>query len=280
MSRLTIALVAIIAVLAGGLATSLYSRAEPGLDEAGVRAIVTDVLAETDKPVSVAGIDAATLHPMIESYLMANPRILERVSNALQAEVRKDEIMQSRAAIAAMQDQIYNNPNEIVLGNPQGDVTLVEMFDYNCSYCRSAMPDMAKLLDTDPNLKIILKEFPILSQESVEVARIALAAHQAGIDYWTFHTTLFTARGKVTKDTALDAAEAQGLSRVSLELDAQSDDINAIIQRSYEIAQAIGTTGTPTYLIGDEVIPGAIGIESLRDRIANMRACGSTVCDG
>lgn len=280
MSRLTLPLVAVIAALAGGLATSIYTQTEPGLDATEVRAIVSDMLTENDAPMSVAEVDAATLHPMIESYLISNPRILERVSAALQTEIRKEDVVKARTAIASMQDQIYNNPDEIVLGNPDGDVTLVEMFDYNCSYCRSAMPDMAELLDSDPNLKIILKEFPILSQESVEAARIALAAHKAGIDYWTFHSTLFTSRGKITKESALDAAEAQGLSRVSLELDAQSEEINEIIQRSYEIAQAVGTTGTPTYILGDEVIPGAIGLEALKERIANLRACGSTICDG
>ena len=101
---------------------------------------------------------------MIESYLLANPSILQRVSEALRAEVRAAETAEARAALATMQSQIYEDPDNVILGNPQGDVTLVELFDYNCTYCRSAMPDMATLLAEDLNLKVILKEFPILSK--------------------------------------------------------------------------------------------------------------------
>lgn len=285
MPRLTIALIATVALLAGGLATSIYLRPTPGLADADVRAIVSEMLSAeaaktAEEPVEVAEVDPATINPMIESYLLSNPRILERVSNALQADIRAEEIEQARVAIASMQQEIYDDPDHVVLGNPDGDVTLVELFDYNCGYCRSAVPDMAALIDSDPNLRVILKEFPILSQESVDAARVAVAAQKAGIDYWAFHTSLFTGRGKVTKQAALDAAEALGLNPVTLELEAQSDAVSAVIQRSYAIAQAIGTSGTPTYIIGDEVIPGAIGADALRERIENLRECGSTVCEG
>lgn len=283
MPRTIIALIVAVGLLAAGLATSIYTRPAPGLDVAQVRALITEMTdagTKSQAPMSVAQIDAATIHPMIESYLLSNPRILERVSTALQAEIRLEETEQARIAIASMQSEIYDDPDHVVLGNPDGDVTLVEMFDYNCGYCRSALPDLAALIENDPNLRVILKEFPILSQESVDAARIAVAVSKAGVDYWTFHSTLFTGRGKVTKDMALDAAEAQGLSRISIELEAQSEEISEIIQRSYDIAQALGSTGTPTYIIGNEVIPGAIGRDALLQRIENMRACGNTICEG
>lgn len=281
MSRLTIALAALAVLLAGGLAASLYTRPAPGLGEADIRAIVSEMMAERDDAsaqMDTAAVDPATIHPMIESYLMANPRLLERMSSKLQEQVQAEEQEKARAALAEMHEEIYRDPNHVVLGNPEGDVTLVEMFDYNCGYCRSAVADMAELLESDPDLRIILKEFPILSRDSVEAARIAVAANLKEIDYWDFHTDLFTGRGKVTKQAALDAAREQGLDPVNLELEAQSKTVSDVIQRSYDIAEAIGTTGTPTYIIGNEVIPGAIGVEGLRQRIANMRECGSTTC--
>jgi protein-disulfide isomerase len=166
-----------------------------------------------------------------------------------------------------------------VLGNPQGDVTLVEMFDYNCTYCRSAMPDMATLLAEDPNLKVILKEFPILSQESIDAARVSVLVARSDVDYWAFHEKLFTGRGQVTAEAALTAAQDLGLNPINLRLEMETPRVTAVIERSHEIARALRISGTPTYIIGDEIIPGAIGLEQLRTRIANMRACGKTACD-
>jgi protein-disulfide isomerase len=162
----------------------------------------------------------------------------------------------------------------------RGDVTLVEFFDYNCGYCRAALPDMAALLAEDPNLRIVLKEFPILSNESIDAARVAVLVGEADVDYWAFHEALFTSRGQVDKKVALNAAAELGLSSVSLELDMGSEGVAQSIQTSYEIAKALNITGTPTYIIGNEIIPGAIGVNELRSRIANMRACGETQCNG
>jgi protein-disulfide isomerase len=178
-----------------------------------------------------------------------------------------------------MRDKIFNDPGQVVLGNPDGDVTLVEFFDYNCGYCRNALPDLATLLAEDPNLRVVLKEFPILSNESIDAARVAVLVGESDVDYWTFHEALFTSRGQVDKSVALLAAADLGLSSVSLELDMNSEAVANKIQTSYEIAKALNITGTPTYIIGNEVIPGAIGIDELKTRIANMRECGETLCE-
>ncbi|KKC31138.1 hypothetical protein WH91_21195 [Devosia psychrophila] len=239
----------------------------------------------TDAPVvipsqDVAQIDPATLNPMIESFLMSDPKILQRMSVALDTTVRAEERAQAGGAIASMRDKIFNDPGQVVLGNPDGDVTLVEFFDYNCGYCRNALPDLATLLAEDPNLRVVLKEFPILSNESIDAARVAVLVGESEVDYWTFHEALFTSRGQVDKSVALLAAADLGLSSVSLELDMNSEAVANKIQTSYEIAKALNITGTPTYIIGNEVIPGAIGIDELKTRIANMRECGETLCEG
>ncbi|MDP2781629.1 DsbA family protein [Devosia sp.] len=289
MSRVTIALVALTGILAGGLGYATLVPPAPHTDNVAVQAMIDDAISAYDTERSaamaaapaqdVAAITPEAINAQIESFLMNDPKILQRMSVALDSTLRAEEREQATVAIASMQEAIFNDPGQIVVGNPDGDVTLVEFFDYNCGYCRSALPDLATLLAEDPDLRVILKEFPILSNESIDAARVAVLVGEADADYWSFHEALFTSRGKVDKQVALAAAADLGLSPVSLELDMGKDSVSKTIQTSYEIAKALNITGTPTYIIGNEVIPGAIGIEELRQRIANMRACGQSLCD-
>lgn len=285
MNRLSIVLAAVAGILAGALGYSQLNRPAPETDQVAVRAIVETVLDERQAaepapaPVQeTAAIDPAVLNPMIESYLMSDPKLLQRLSVALDNTLKAEGDAKARTAIADMHEQIFNGPGQVVLGNPNGDVTLVEFFDYNCGYCRAALPDLATLLAEDPDLKVILKEFPILSNESIDAARIGVLVGESDVDYWTFHEALFSSRGKVDKSVALTAASELGLSPVNLELQMGEDRVAKTIQTSYQIAQSLGITGTPTYIIGNEIIPGAIGVDDLRTRIANMRACGETAC--
>lgn len=290
MSRVTIGLVALAGILAGALGYSVLHQPAPQTDTAAVTALIDQALtqydakrlaeAEAAAPVEVAGIDPAELNPLIESYLMSDPKILQRMSVALDTTLQAEEREQATAAIASMQDAIFNDPGQVVLGNPDGDVTLVEFFDYNCGYCRNALPDLAALLAEDPQLRVVLKEFPILSNASIDAARVAVLVGKSDVDYWSFHEALFTSRGQVDKQVALAAAADLGLSPVALELDMGTEAVSQTIQTSYEIARALNITGTPTYIIGNEIIPGAIGVDELRARIANMRACGESQCEG
>jgi len=299
MSRINTLLIALVALLGLGLVwvanrpaglseaqvqalVDAKATTAPATDVAAVTAIVTEVLASRQAetpPQSVAQLDAATLNPMIETYLLDNPRILQRVSEALDTELKTAQAAVRRDALATLDPVIYDDPDHIVLGNPEGDVTLVELFDYNCGYCRSALPDLATLLAEDPNLRVILKEFPILSQGSVDAAKVGIVVgRDKSVDYWQFHQKLFTARGQVTKETALTAAQELGLNPIEVGLEMEASDVNSVIARSFQIADGLNVSGTPTYIIGDEVIPGAIGLDGLRQRIANMRKCGATVC--
>lgn len=300
MSRLTTILVLAVGVLAGGLGATLLSapkldeaavtaiaedvvakaKPEPGLSASAVETIVADLIARQPKQdvPEPAALDQSAIDPMIEKYLLGNPRILQKVSAALDAELTAERMEATRTAMVELKPAIFESDNGIVLGNPNGDVTLVEMFDYNCGYCRQALPDLAALLDSDKNLKVILKEFPILSQGSVDAARIAAQVADADVDYWTFHQALFTSRGQVDKDVALKAATDLGLNPITLEMGMKAPKVNEVIEESYHIADRLKITGTPTFIIGDEIIPGAIGLDALKQRIANMRACGATVC--
>ena len=302
MSRLTIALVLLVGALAGGLGISLATR--PGVDEATVRAIAADVVAtaspveagltpsaietivadvmasqpKQDLPQSAPGLDAATLNPMIEDYLLANPRILQRVSDALNAELTAERKAATANTLAELRPAIYEAEGQVVLGNPDGDITLVELFDYNCGYCRQVLPDLAALLEEDKGIRLILKEFPILSQASIDAARIAILVAESDVDYWNFHQALFTARGQIDKAAAIKAATDLGLSAVALEMNMQAPRISAVLAESYRIADRLKITGTPTFIIGDEIIPGAVPLGTLKAKIANLRACGSTDC--
>lgn len=301
MPRSTLLLFALVALLGFGLAYVATRPVPAGVSETDVRSIVSEALAaepapltdeavrgliasaladrDAARPQSLAQIDAELLNPMIEQYLLENPRILQQVSAALEQEIKTAEAEQARLAIASMHSEIYDDPDHVVLGNPNGDVTLVELFDYNCGYCRQAVPDLATLLAEDPGLKVILKEFPILSQESVDAAKVAVVVGQSDADYWQFHQKLFTGRGRVTKEAALAAAGELGLNPIDLQLKMEEPGVSSVLDKSYAIARAVGASGTPTYIIGDEIIPGAVGLDALRMRIANMRACGKTLCD-
>lgn len=289
MSRVTLVLVALVGILAGAFGYSALNRPSPQTDVTAVQALIDEAISAyhsrqvaeaSSAPQDVAAIDPDVLNPLIESYLMSDPKILQRMSVALDTTLQAEEVSKATTAIASMRDAIFNDAGQVVLGNPDGDVTLVEFFDYNCGYCRAAVPDMATLLADDPNLRIVLKEFPILSNESIDAARIAVLVGEADVDYWSFHEALFTSRSQVDKQVALTAAAELGLSPVSLELDMSTEAVSKTIQTSYEIARALNITGTPTYIIGNEIIPGAIGLDELKTRIANMRACGETKCAG
>ena len=285
---INIGLAAAVACLGAGLAYSIATRPDPGMSQAEVEALLAQTATTrpaTELPAApqpeaaeTATIDTATIGPVIEDYLLANPRLLERMSVELETQIRAEEGERARIALAALEDEIYNDPANIVLGNPDGDVTLVEMFDYNCGYCRQVVADVMALVEEDPDLRVILKEFPILSQSSVDAARIAILVGRSEVDYQDFHTALFSSRGQVDTQAALAAAESLGLSRVSLELEMTAPDVSDALQRTYTIAQALGISGTPTFIIGDEVIPGALPKADLLRRIESMRECGATVC--
>ncbi len=283
MANLTnIAVSAAVAAICAGLVAGVLMRPAPGPSEDEIRALVdtavAERLAEEQPAAAPAPMDTADLNTAIETFLLDNPRLLERMSVALETEIRAEEQERAQIALTTLAEDIYSDPANIVLGNPEGDVTLVEMFDYNCGYCRQVLPDVMALIEEDPNLKVILKEFPILSQGSVDAARVGILVNRSEVDYADFHTALFSARGAVTGETALEAAESLGLSRVMLELDMNNEDVTSVIQRSYDIAQGLGVSGTPTFIIGNEVIPGAVSKAELSRRIANMRECGATDC--
>lgn len=223
--------------------------------------------------------DDASFGNAVERYLLANPDVLDRVSAALASQREEARRTRDRDVIASNRDAIFSSPTDPVLGNPEGDVTLVELFDYNCTYCRSSMPEIAALLAEDKQLRLVLKEFPILSPGSVQAARVGVQVASKGADYWAFHEALFSGRGQVDGEAALKAAQDLGLDASLLRTGLEATEVTEVLDKNYAIADALGVTGTPTFIIGDEIISGAVGYEALRRRVESMRKCGHTSCD-
>jgi protein-disulfide isomerase len=181
------------------------------------------------------------------------------------------------AAIAGNAAALFSSPHQVTLGNPRGDVTLVEFFDYSCGFCKRALPDMLTLIRDDPNLKVVLKELPILGPGSAEAARIAVAVRMQDPDgqkYLAFHQALLGAAGPASKDKALAAAKDQGLDMARLEHDAASDEVGATLGEDAKLAAAMGINGTPGYVVGDNVVLGAVGLAALKSRIEAARGRG------
>ncbi len=216
---------------------------------------------------------------VIREYLLTNPEVLEEAITVLRLKREQEEALARASAIEDYGDRIFDSEHQIVLGNPDGAITLVEFFDYNCGYCRRALSDMTALLQTNDDLRIVLKEFPILSEGSVEAARIGVAVSELAPErYLDFHIEVFTRPGEANAAKALEVARDLGLDADAVEAAASKSSITEGITEVREIADALGISGTPSYVIGKEIIPGAIGFDGLQQRVAAMRECGLTVC--
>jgi protein-disulfide isomerase len=212
------------------------------------------------------------MEALIREYLLANPEVIEEAIGVLQARREQEAAAAQVKAIEENWETIYNSKHQMVLGNPDGAITLVEFFDYNCGYCRRALSDMMALIETNPDLRVVLKEFPILSNDSVEAARIAVAVKDlAPESYLKFHQELFSRPGAAGANKALEIARDLGLDAEALQAAAASDEVTQNLQEVNALATSLGISGTPSYVIGSELIPGAIGYEGLQEKVTAAR---------
>ena len=220
------------------------------------------------------------IEAIIKNYLVSHPEVLEEAMTELSKRQAAEDDKKHEASVAENADAIFNSPHGVVLGNKDGDVTFVEFFDYNCGYCKRAVSDMLTLLKTDPKLKVVLKEFPVLSPGSVEAAQVAVAVHMqdpGGKKYLDFHQRLFSAHGPADRAHALAAAKDAGLDMARIEKDMQSPEVKATIEENMKLAESMGLNGTPSYVIGKQIVVGAIGLDGLKEKIAQAR-CGKDTC--
>ncbi|OIQ68188.1 disulfide bond formation protein D precursor [mine drainage metagenome] len=220
------------------------------------------------------------IETIVRNYLIAHPEVLEEAMTELNKRQAAAEAEKHEASVAKNSDTIFNSPRGVVLGNKDGDVTFVEFFDYNCGYCKRAMADMLDLLKSDPKLKVVLKEFPVLSQGSVEAAQVAVAVRMqdpSGKKYLDFHQKLLGGRGPAAKARAIAAAKDAGLDIGRIEKDLASPEVRATIEENFKLAEAMGMNGTPSYVIGKQIVVGAVGLDGLKEKIGVAR-CGKATC--
>jgi len=214
------------------------------------------------------------IEKIIKEYLIRHPEVLQEAMAELEKKQQLAETEKARSAIKNHSDALFNSPRQVVLGNPQGDVTFVEFFDYNCGYCKRALTDMVEIMGKDPKLKVVLKEFPVLGPGSVEAAQVAVAVRmqdKTGKKYLEFHQKLLGGRGQVDKAKALAAAKDIGLDMARLDKDLKSDEIGKTLEESMKLAEALGLNGTPSYVIGNDVVIGAVGQAALSQKIQAAR---------
>src|SRR3954465_11361188 len=220
------------------------------------------------------------IETIVRNYLIAHPEVLEEAMAELSKRQAAAEAAKHASGVADNADAIFNSPRNVTLGNKDGDVTFVEFFDYNCGYCKRAMTDMMDLMKADPKLKVVLKEFPVLSAGSVEAAQVGVAVRMqdpTGKKYLDFHQKLLTGRGQADKARAMAAAKDAGADMTRLEKDITSPEVRATLEENFRLAEEMGMNGTPSYVIGKQVVIGAVGVDSLREKIGVAR-CGKATC--
>jgi protein-disulfide isomerase len=256
----------------------LPARAEEGMSRENIEAIVAAYIKAHPDEIGALVKDYVVRHPEVLREILVE---LSRQKAASQNDVaaKADALAGERAQkIAAHAQDLFNSPRQVTLGDPGGDVTLVEFFDYNCGYCRRALADTVMLLGADAHVRLVLKEFPILGPRSVDAAQVAVAARMqdpGGDRYFAFHRRLLGSREPVTQDAALAAARESGFDMERLQRDMTSPEVAATLKENMTLASALHITGTPSYVAGDKVFVGAVGLDALEAQIALLRQVGA-----
>ena len=210
------------------------------------------------------------IEAIVRDYLIKNPDVMIEVLEAAKEKISNEAQAQRTAALAERRREIFEDPNAPVVGNPQGDVTLVEFFDYRCPYCKQVAPAIQALLSEDKQLRIVYKEFPVLGPESVTASRAALAARNQG-KYEALHRALIEMKGQITEAAVFNAAKSVGIDVERLKRDMAAPEINRMLQANNQLAMALDIHGTPGFVVGDEIVPGAVSVDALRELIAAAR---------
>lgn len=199
-----------------------------------------------------------------------NPQIVMEAVAILEAQEDARKADQSVALLSSRRDVLERDPNAPVLGNTDGDVTIVEFFDYNCPYCKRVKPEIQALMAADPDIRLVYREWPILGEGSVFAARAALAARNQG-KYEEFHWAMMGLQGRAEEASILNAAVEIGLDVDKLRADMDAPEINEHIQTSMELAAALGFNGTPSFVIGEALVPGFIKTAQFEGYVAAAR---------
>lgn len=219
---------------------------------------------------------------LIRETLLQNPELIQEALVELERRNTVAQAEAQRGAVASEKARITDPATSVILGNPQGDVTIVEFMDYNCGFCKRAMEDIRALAKDDSKLRIVLKDFPILGPDSVEASRVAVAAKNQlqGAKYFEFHNKLMGSKGRINGAKALEVAKDAGADIERLRKDMEAPATRAAIEDTVALGDRLGLTGTPAFILGDEVVFGAVGTAVLKQKIESVRKCGKATCSG
>jgi protein-disulfide isomerase len=212
----------------------------------------------------------AAIIEILREALRTDPSILADAVAAMQAAEQDLERERVRETIAANAEALFRDPGDPALGAERAAVTLVEFIDYRCPYCRRMHPVIAELVRREPGLRVVVKEIPILGPASVLAARAALAAHLQG-RFPAFHDGLMRLRGEPDEAALLQLAAEIGLDPVRLKRDMTSEAVTRRLNANLQLAQTLGIRGTPAYVVGETLLPGAVPLERLREAVAAAR---------
>jgi len=218
----------------------------------------------------VAGKDKAAIEDIVRQYILENPEIIAEALERLQERERLAQENAQRHALQQSTAQLYQNPMTPEHGNPNGDAVVVEFFDYQCGYCKKVFPSFMKVMKSDKKLRVIWKELPILGPVSRFAARAAMASARQG-KYFDYHVALMSLRGRLTEKRVMETAKKVGLDMNRLIKDMGSPKIERYLDQTLQLAEALGINGTPAFLIGNQLVPGAISADQMRQIIAQTR---------
>lgn len=221
-----------------------------------------DTLSETQKK---------EVEAVIQDYLLKNPRIITKAIEVLQARKRGAEEKQTKAALFAQRSQLFDDPSSPIGGNPSGDITVIEFFDYRCGVCKRVHPIVEMLVKSDKKIRRVYKEWPILGNNSLMAARAALASHRQG-KYVAFHNAMMEARAQLNKNAIMTIARRVGLDTSRLTRDMESPAVNRILKQNFALAKALKLTGTPSFVIEDTLLRGGRDLVTMKKLVANARA--------
>jgi protein-disulfide isomerase len=225
-------------------------------------------------------LDRGQVETIVRDYLLANPEIMIEVQTALEAKQKEQQRIAQLAVIEEARADIFNAAYDGVVGNPNGKVTVVEFYDYNCGYCKRALPDMQTMTENDPDLRFVLKEFPILGPDSQKAHVVSMAFHRLAPEkYGEFHTRLLGGEDHASEESAMKIALDLGADEAALREEMKSPEITEAFSKTYDLANRLSITGTPSYVVGQEVVFGALGQELLTEKVAAARsACTTATC--
>ncbi|MGD9912809.1 MAG: DsbA family protein [Rhizobiaceae bacterium] len=256
------------AVAGAGLLALGFLAGQPAT-ASGLNAPDMMTVAATDTPM-----DRQQVETIVREYLLANPEILLEVQQALDTKQKEEQRVAQTEIIKSAKDEIFASPHDGIIGNPNGKVTIVEFYDYNCGYCKRAQQDMLDLVAADSDLRFVLKEFPILgpdSQKAHVVAQAFMKLHPE--KYEEYHNRLIVEPGRAGEESAMKLALDMGADETKMREQMKDPSIQEAFAKTYELAQKLSITGTPSYVVGNEVVFGALGRDVLAEKIETARAC-------